>query len=356
MRRLIAPAADAPFERGPVPSFSIVIPAYQAAESIADTVASALGQTLRPYEVIVCDDGSTDDLDSVLAPYREQIVLLRRPHRGAGPARNAALRVASGDFVVMLDADDVYEPDRLSALAELAAARPDLDILGTDAYFEVETGLNGRFYEFTEFEVEEQRLGIMERCFVAWPALRRARVLEIGGFDESPEIAPAEDWDLFIRLILGGSRVGLVDEPLMRYRKHPASMTANRSRALRSRVAVLEKTRLHPGLTIEERRYLDQCLARARSRSVLVDAKGFAAAHRQGGRRRLLALAARSEVPTTTRLTLAVAAFVPPAAIRILGWTERRTARSRPRRAVSSLLVTGIRRADARAARRREPQ
>src|SRR5215208_7864911 len=94
-RPYLAPAADAAVEPGPVPSFSIVIPAYQMAGFIAEAVESALGQTLEPREVIACDDGSTDELEAALAPFRERITFLRRPHRGAGAARNEAVRVAS---------------------------------------------------------------------------------------------------------------------------------------------------------------------------------------------------------------------------------------------------------------------
>jgi glycosyltransferase involved in cell wall biosynthesis len=333
MRRLVAPATPACIERGPMPTFSIVIPAYQAAGFIAEAVESVLAQTLPAHEVIVCDDGSTDDLASALAPFREHITLLRRPHRGVSAARNAALRLASGDFVVMLDADDVCEPERLRALAELAAARPDLDILGTDLRLERAGAPEGRFYEFTDFPVEHQRLGILETCFVACPALRRARVLEIGAFDESLELG--EDWDLFMRLILDGSAAGIVDQPLLRYRLHDRSATANRPRALWARVAVLEKTRLHPGLTPEELRFLDRCLVRARARSALNDAAVVAASRTRGSRRSLLALAATSNIPPTTRLTLTAAALTPVAAIPVLAWKERRVARSSPRKSMN---------------------
>ncbi len=314
-----------------MPSFSIIIPAYESAAFIAEAVESALSQTLRPHEVIVCDDGSSDDLEGALAPFRERITLLRRPHRGAGAARNEAVRASSADFVVLLDADDRYEPDRLRALGGLAAMRPDLDILGTDAYYQVGDSLAGRFYEFTAFAAEEQHLAILNRCFVAWPALRRARVLEVGGFDESPEIAPAEDWDLFLRLILTGSKVGIVAEPLMRYRRHPASMTANRSRALRSRVAMLEKARANVSLNPDERGYLERCLARALSRSRLFDAQAILADRRRGTRRRLIALAEK-DVQPTTRLVLAAAACAPTIAAPLLAWKERRVAGSSARR------------------------
>jgi glycosyltransferase involved in cell wall biosynthesis len=327
-RRLLGPAVDGLVEPGPVPTFSIVIPAYQAARSIGEAVASALTQTLPPHEVIVCDDGSTDDVASVLKPFLDRIVLLRRPHRGAGAARNTAVRAASGDFVVMLDADDVYDRERLRALGELAAARPDLDILGTDAYYERAGYVERRLYESIEFAVERQRTKIIEYCFIAWPALRRARVLEIGGFDESPAIAPAEDWDLFLRLILGGSRAGIVAEPLMRYRRHPASATADRARALWSRVAVLEKARHHEALAREERSHLERCLSRARSAAVLNDARHLAASPTADSRRSLLRLAKATGLGAGTRATLAAAAVAPPLSERLIGWNERWVARS----------------------------
>jgi glycosyltransferase involved in cell wall biosynthesis len=314
-------------EPGRRPTFSVIIPAYQAARTIATAVASALEQTYPAHEIVICDDGSTDDLGSALVPFRDCIVLLQRPHRGAGAARNAAIHVASGEFIAMLDADDVYEPDRLKALAELATIRPDLDILTTDVYFEVGGRLAGRFYEFNEFEVQDQRMAILEHCFIVCPVIRRTRILQVGGFDESLEIAPAEDWELFVRLLLEGSKVGLVDQPLMRYRKHAAATTANRARALRSRVAVLEKTRFRRDLSFDERCFLARCLARARSRSVLNDAKALTAARGRGCRHRLVDLAGQRGLPAAVRLSVAAAAVAPGIAWRFLEWQDQRAAR-----------------------------
>jgi glycosyltransferase involved in cell wall biosynthesis len=330
MRRFLAPPPDAPVALGGVPSFSVVIPAYQAAGTIADAVESALAQTLDAHEVIVCDDGSTDDIASAVAPFGDRIVFLRRRHRGPGAARNAALRVASGDFVVMLDADDFYEPERLSALGELATARRDLDILATDLYYEKEGRPQGRFYEFTDFVIDDQRRGIMEACFFACPAMRRARVLEVGGFDESLGIA--EDWDLFIRLILSGSRAGLVNEPLMRYRKHPASTTADRARSLAARVAILEKVRSDAGLTPAEHRFLEACIARATSRAVLSHANELVRVNSAYFRRSLLGFIGTRGITPSTRLALSAAAVTPFAPTRLLRWQERRIARSPLRR------------------------
>ena len=313
-----------------MPTFSVVIPAYQSSGFVGDAVASALEQTLPAHEVIVCDDGSTDDLTGALAPYADRVTVVRRPHRGPAAARNAAIEIASGEFVVMLDADDVYEPSRLEALGELAAARPDLDILATDLWLEENGTVTGQFYDTVDFPPIEQRLAILEACFVSCPAMRTSRVLEEGGFDEEYDVA--EDWDLFLRLVLGGSRAGLVPEPLVRYRRHLSSATADRARSLWARVRVLEKAQSHPTFSGPERAFLDRCLARARTRARLDEAKARARSRDTNVRRSLVALALSRETPAATRLVAASAAIAPRRATAALGWEERRVARSRPRR------------------------
>jgi glycosyltransferase involved in cell wall biosynthesis len=316
------------------PTFSIVIPAYQAAEVVGDAVRSALEQTVHAREVIVCDDGSTDDLDAALAAYLDRIVVVRRPNGGPAAARNAAIAAASGEFVAMLDADDVYEPTRLEALGALAASRPDLDILATDLVLEEDGAVRGRFYDTVEFATANQRLAILESCFVACPALRRVKVLEAHGFDET--LAVAEDWDLFMRLILAGARAGLVPEPLMRYRRHHSTATADRARSLWARVTVLEKARREATLTAPERAFLERCLGRARTRARLNEAAVLASTGR-GARRLLLRLALSGETPAPTRLMAAASAVAPRPATAALAWEERRVARSRPRRPAETM-------------------
>ncbi|HEX6702177.1 MAG TPA: glycosyltransferase, partial [Gaiellaceae bacterium] len=155
--RFVAPPPDGSVPRGGAPTISIVMAAYQAADTIAEAVASAFAQTVPPLEVIVCDDGSTDDLAAALAPYRGRVVLLHSEHGGAASAWNHALRAATGELVLRFDSDDVLLPGALEALGELAAARPDLDLLSTDVYFDVDGELVGRFYDENPFPVVGQR-------------------------------------------------------------------------------------------------------------------------------------------------------------------------------------------------------
>ena len=264
MSRFVVPTPRTAVSRGPVPSFSIIIPTYESTATLPDAVSSALAQTTPALEVIVCDDGSTDDVAEALAEYRDQIRLLRKPNGGCASALNHAARAAVGDFVAILNADDVYDPRRIEAVASLAAERPDLDIVTTDAHLEIEGVRAGTFNGSTPFVVDDQRAGILRSCFTGgWPAVRRTRVLAAGGWDESLRIA--HDWDCWLRLIFDGAQAGLVDEPLMSYRIHDGNLTSDRVGSLTERVAVLERAR-NQQLTPGERRLLDASIRWQRSR------------------------------------------------------------------------------------------
>jgi GT2 family glycosyltransferase len=327
MRPYLAPPAAGPATPAPAPTFSVLIPAYQAAATIGETLESAFAQTLPPHEVIVCDDGSTDDLDAALAPFRDRIVLLRKANSGVASARNTALRAASGEFVAQLDSDDAFLPDRLKALAELATERPDLDILATDAYFEFEGKVVGRFYDAQmPFPTEDQRTAIFDRCFVGWPAVRRRRLLAVGGFDES--LVTGDDWDAWMRLILDGARAGVVNEALLRYRLTPGSVSSDRVRVLRERVAILDKTAQHPTLTPSERQALASARRSMHHRALFAEAHEALLARRPDARRRALALVVGRGLDFRTRIKALAAALAPGAARRAL---ERRDLGGRSR-------------------------
>jgi GT2 family glycosyltransferase len=283
------------------PTFSIVIRAYQASDTIAGAVRSALGQVHRAHEVIVVDDGSTDHLAGALSDVRDRITLIRKTHGGGASALNAGMQAASGDFLAILDADDAYHPNRVQALAELAMARPDLDLVTTDARFVVDGRGVGRFLAENAFVVEDQRAGILLSCFVGgWPAVRLARLRAIGGFDE--RFAIAHDWDCWIRLILGGSRAGVVDDAYYDYVRSPTGLTARRVASLWERVRMLEAAADHPSLDANERRLVARSLRHHRTRAVLAETDAGAR------RRRLLGLALTRGVEPRARLRAARAA------------------------------------------------
>jgi glycosyltransferase involved in cell wall biosynthesis len=335
MSRFALPEPGGVVVPGPAPSFSIIIPAYEAAAFIGDAVESALAQTLPPREVIVCDDGSTDDLRGALAPYIGQIKLLHKEHGGVAGTRNVAIRAATGDFVAVLDADNTFLPGYLAALTELAVARPDLDILTTDAFLERDGEVYGRYYRGkARFVTDDQRRGIVHEHFVyANAAYRRDALLAVGGYDEFYDPTPyhgVEDTDLLLRMILAGSSAGLVDEPLAVYRIRKESLSSNRPRSVRGGVVVLERAASHPSLTGAEREYVTRELARKRQQAALAEAEAALRGLACHPRRRCLnvAFGARG-YSLASRVSALAGAVAPGMARRYLERRERTSGRSR---------------------------
>ena len=272
------------------------------------------------------------DIDEALAPYRERIVLLRKENGGGASATNVAVHAASAEFVSLLDADDVYEPERLEALGELAAARPDLDVLMTDSYLEADGRVVGRFTGRTPFDAENQRLAILDRCFIAWPAIRRSRVLSVGGFDETMPIG--YDWDFWIKILYEGARAGLVEVPLHRYRIRSDSLTGARVETLHWRLAVIEKAADRLDLTAEERAFATRSLRSKRRRLLLTEAEEAIRAGTGDRRRKALSVTFGPGFRPATRVRAGLAALAPRAAALRLEKREAQTGQSRLKRSI----------------------
>ena len=297
------------------PTFSIVITAYQAAETIAAALDSALAQTLPAHEVLVVDDGSTDDLAGALRPYEDRIRVVRRENGGGAAARNTGAEAANGDFMAVLDADDAYHPRRLEVIAELARQRPELDLITTDARLVVGGKGVGTFATHTPFVAEHQRTAIFETCFVGgWPAIRLSRLEAIGGFDESFRIA--YDWDCWLRAILDGAEVGFSAEPFYDYVLHEGSLSASRAPSLWERARLLEKAARNPNLRESERPALERALRMHRSRAVMADVQD--SLYAATPRRRLARHALSRQLELRARETALLAAAAPPLARRLV--------------------------------------
>jgi hypothetical protein len=314
------------------PSFSVVIAVHNGAETVAEAIESALAQTFAPSELIVCDDGSTDETEAAVAPYRERITYLRKEHGGVASARNAALEIATGEFFAVLDADDVYRPERLQALAELARARPELDILCTDASLERDGKVVARFSATCPFEVADQKAAILERCFCIAPAVRRETLVAAGGFDES--LRSGSDWECAIRLIHSGARAGLADEPLYRYRVEGDTLTSDRIATLRDRIGFLERIGDSYPLAPSEADALARSLAAQRNALALTQAEAALRAQAPDARGRALAAARSPGLTLRTRAAAVAAVIAPRAAGRVLERRARRSGYSRLARSV----------------------
>ena len=240
---LAAPRPPGPVEHGPTPTLSVLIPAYNDARTIGEAIESVLAQRPAPAEVIVSDDGSEDELDSVLDAFRGRVRIVRGPNRGLATARNRAAAAARGDLLGLLDADDVWLPGRAEALLEVAAARPDLSIITTDAWVTQDgTPDPASYYGLRHFDVENQEEYILRENFIFGAGAVRATALAtVGGYD--PAARWAEDWDLWLRLLHSGHRAGMVRVPLYEYRRRSGSLSNRKVDLALGVLAVLAKTR-----------------------------------------------------------------------------------------------------------------
>src|SRR5213080_1671301 len=130
-----------------MPRVSIIIPAYNVASYIGETLASVFAQTFTNYEVIVINDGSpdTEELERALEPYFDRISYLKQENLGAGAARNEGLRAAQGEFIAFLDADDLWLPNYLEEQLKFIRAN-DFDLVCADAMHFGDSPLAGRTY------------------------------------------------------------------------------------------------------------------------------------------------------------------------------------------------------------------
>ncbi len=222
-------------------SFAVVVPAYAAADWVAEAIESALDQTRPAEEIFVVDDGSPDDQHQVISRYERHIQYIRRPTNGGeAAAKNTGVEMAKSDFVVTLDADDAWLPDRLAAIEERSQLAPAAGIITTDAWVERSGTVLGRYYSNDFWETTDQRMGILDRDFIfSHAAVRRNLWLSVGGMDESRRDVCA-DWPLWVKLVLRGVRAELIREPLARYRLVEGSLSSSRLTLARTNVAALQ--------------------------------------------------------------------------------------------------------------------
>lgn len=224
-----------------MPTVSIIIPAYNQSQFLGDAIRSALGQTWAELEVIVVDDGSTDETPAVCREFSDaRFRYVRQPNRGLSAARNTGIREARGEFLSFLDSDDQFLPEKLEVL--LAAFERDA-ALGLVAGQAVLIDQRGRpLGEVFDRPLPDDptELLLVNPLHVGSVLLRRDWQARVGLFDES--LRSYEDWDMWLRLALAGCRMASVARPVSLYRFHQDQMTRIGTQMTVATFAVLDKT------------------------------------------------------------------------------------------------------------------
>jgi glycosyltransferase involved in cell wall biosynthesis len=227
---------------------SVIVAAYNVEEFIGPAVASALDQTYPEVEVIVVNDGSTDGTATALERFLPRITYVEQDNRGLAASRNRGLHEAAGAYVALLDGDDLWLPNRLERVIGFLEDHPEIGFATTDAFFLEEGKEPTRYYRELPggFHAEDQAYWILEHNFILGMAVVRRRLFdEHGTFDES--LRTSEDWDLWVRFLLGGERAGLVDEPLAHYRRRPGTLSLDKRRILEDALTIVERAVDNPG-------------------------------------------------------------------------------------------------------------
>lgn len=186
------------------PKISVVIPCYNSGKTIERAVISVLNQTFPPHEIIVVDDGSTDDTLIKISKYHEKIILHKQKNSGAAAARNVGAKIAQGDYLAFLDSDDVWHPEKLRIQGSILERDKTIGISSTGYTFvdEQKYSENLSFKEIEESAIVYRKISfidIFETPYLATPTVIMKKSLFdlVGGFDETLETA--EDIDLWLR-------------------------------------------------------------------------------------------------------------------------------------------------------------
>jgi len=245
---------------------SVVIPAYNCAKYIKEAIDSVLNQTYRDFEIIVVDDGSTDNTKEILEPYirKQMIQYVYQNNQGVSAARNQGVRISNGEFVAFLDADDILDRDSIrSRLDALHSYRDRADCVLADCIFFYNDGIkrlqdNQTLWQKRKFFEKLPKTTIWEEdghtmllnndlyrtlireCYFRVQSLLMSRkaFMETGGFDET--LGFQEDWDLFLRYSKLKNIV-ILKKPMAYIRRGTASLSTHSDIVFSFGMVVLEK-------------------------------------------------------------------------------------------------------------------
>ena len=219
-----------------------IIPAFNVEGFVAETIESALAQTHKDLEVIVVDDGSTDKTLSILRTFGDAIRVVEQPNGGPASARNTGARIAAGEWIAFLDADDVWVPGKIEK--QLALADSETQLVYTDREnFGACDRMSRRLSDVATLWEDNLFENLMYGNFITLSSciIRRTTFEQMRGFDEDRSLISVEDWEFFLRLAQRDPAVRACGEALTLYRWHPAKISLNHDSCRRQRIEVLDR-------------------------------------------------------------------------------------------------------------------
>lgn len=223
---------------------SVIIPSFNSSQYLKESIDSVLSQTYKKFEIVVVDDGSTDDVEEVVAPYISSgaIHFLKKENGGPAPARNLGIRNSSGELIAFLDADDVWKQDKLEEQLPLfsdekiALVYSDMEFFGAPFRFSRYSDMAGGFYE------GDVLYNLLKGNFIpnSSVVVRRKILEEVGLYNEDPELFAVEDYDLWIK-VATKYKIGFSPESLVKYRVHENQISRTKKRTYKALCRMYEK-------------------------------------------------------------------------------------------------------------------
>ncbi|QLE56153.1 glycosyltransferase family 2 protein [Nostoc sp. TCL26-01] len=225
-----------------MPKVSVVIPAYNAMAYLPTTLDTLFQQTFTDFEVLIINDGSTDNIIEWISQLADlRIRLITQENQGLTGAHNTGVIHAQGEYIAFLDADDLWEPTKLEKQVACLDKNPEVGLVDTWVMLIDENGTSTGTVLKTNGEgnIWKQIIQCTTVVCGSSPLVRSVCFQQVGLFD--PAMGGSSDWDMWIR-IAARYAFALVKEPLTLYRQHRSSMSKNCERVFRENQAVIEKT------------------------------------------------------------------------------------------------------------------
>jgi glycosyltransferase involved in cell wall biosynthesis len=226
---------------------SVIIPAYNQGHYLSEAIQSVLDQTYQDFEIIIVDDGSTDDTSEVAKSFDDpRVRSIYQENSGLSAARNTGIRHSTGAYLTYLDSDDLFLPEKLDLL--VAALKNNLEI-GFVAGQAIPIDENGQWISKvfdTAPPTKGSQLLLGNPLHVGSVLVRREWQERVGFFDE--DLRSYEDWHMWLRLALAGCKMGWVAKPVSLYRFHSAQMTRDVRQMTTASLATLDKLYSNPDL------------------------------------------------------------------------------------------------------------
>ena len=244
------------------PSVSVIIPCYNGAEYIVSTIESVLNQAYEDFELIVIDDGSTDQTSEEINRVQDKrLKYFRTENQGVSHARNYGIRESNGEFIALLDADDLYLETNLKQKIQFLNNHKDIGLVhGSEMIFESVTETTKSITKGLDGFVLPELLSLDKKVIHSPSSVvfRKKLIDQAGSFDE--QMSVAADWDMWVRLARI-TNFGFIDKPLTKYRLHQNQMHSN--------ISAMEKDMIYAFKKLEHERVWNEVMSKKTSKAKL---------------------------------------------------------------------------------------